>query len=371
MKNVAITTFISHNFGTCLQAFALKRAVEKLRFSPLVVTSRKIGSPPQKKRVSTAICLILGLLKKYGPIRFIKFLKARRYWALNDVQFLRFVQDYLPVQNNKDNLSSQNFSYAIAGSDMIWSAEYTENMDLYFLRWVEPYKRIAYAPSFGETNVELAIQNIHSRYIREFKNVSCREQSGCEYIKKIAGVDAKLVCDPTLLFTSAEWHGLLDFMTSNSPIILVNCFGGLDKTDTLYLKQLAKRKGLQVRYLNTGIDEALNEAKYGFEGYGPIQFLSLSSSCEFQIVNGYHGLLFALTFGKPFVVLHRYQGEHWAKHEQRMSDILDYLGLSDRYINSLKEISDLHFSLDYSCVNTKLEAFRKESWEYLSHSLKQ
>lgn len=49
MKNVAITTFISHNFGTCLQAFALKRAVEKLRFSPVVVTSRKIGSPPPKK----------------------------------------------------------------------------------------------------------------------------------------------------------------------------------------------------------------------------------------------------------------------------------------------------------------------------------
>lgn len=366
-KKVAIATFVANNYGTCLQAYALKRAVEQLGYNPEVITAKNRGHGSQKK--PGKLSSFFRIMRQYGPLKFFRFLKARKYWCLNDKMFREFFQEYLDWDSLSTTIND-SYDLAITGSDMVWSSEYIEHADFYFLRWIEPAKRVAYAPSFGSVSVCCEVEKMYAQYLKDFKAISCREKGGCDYIKRISNINASFVCDPTLLFTSEDWHKFLNFDSKASSILLVNCFGGLGRADRLSLKRLAHMKGWNIRYLNIGIDETLNEAKYDYQGYGPSQFLSLSSRSDFQIVNGYHGLIFAIIFNKPFVALHRYQDEHWAKHEQRMVDLLDYLGIPDRYIFSLSEIKDYHFELDYSEINQKLEKFRKDSWAYLANALK-
>lgn len=369
-NTVAIATFVSNNYGTCLQAFALKQAVEKLGYEATIYSFRnkKSNNMPQKR-----ILGIISLLVRNNPIKLLRFLSARKYWKMNDCQFKIFIEKYLSPQDGlkltDDTIKS--FMCAITGSDMVWSPEYRDSLDSYFLQWISQAKRIAYAPSFGSTDVGVEIQERYRYLIQGIHRLSCREKSGCDFIKTLTGLDSKLVCDPTLLFDDTEWLKILPIKRETEKCILVNCFGGLSNSDARELKKIADCKGFAVHYLNIGIAETLNEADSKYEGYGPLQFLSLSRNSQFQIVNGYHGLLFALIFNKPFVVLHRYGDDHWGTHEKRMADLLDYLGLLDRYITSLSEIKEEYFTLDYTETNQKIMQLRQESWNYLSESLNQ
>lgn len=370
-KKVAIATFVSNNYGTCLQAFALKQAVQKLGCICDVYTFRGGNKNTTKKK--SRLFEAFSLIVKYNPLGFIRFLSARKFWILNDKQFDSFIKTYINPKNGlllKDD-DVNSFTCAITGSDMVWSPEYLDYFDSFFLRWIHKDRRISYAPSFGSTTVNAEVKEIYKSYLQEIKSLSCREKSGCEFITSLTGLEAKLVCDPTLLFDRSEWLSLLPVNANDSNIILVNCFGGLNPVDAKELKKITAKRKLNVHYLNIGVKETLNEACQEYEGYGPIQFLSYSSSSQFQIVNGYHGLLFALIFNKPFVVLHRYGDDHWKTHEKRMSDLLDYIGLSDRYLYSLKDVKEEHFRLDYSKVNNKIQKLREESWNYLDHSLNQ
>ena len=48
---------------------------------------------------------------------------------------------------------------------------------------------------------------------------------------------------------------------------------------------------------------------------------------EFIITDTFHGMIFALIYEKPFVVLKREDGGHWAKYSDRMTSTLSMLGL--------------------------------------------
>lgn len=367
-KKIAIATFVSNNFGTCLQAFALKRAIESLGYEVQVVVKKNEQSfnSAKDKRLNSKLKLFFS----HSPITLYRLFKARKYWALNSAKFKQFIDEEIsPEKLTVAEAKMHMYQLAVTGSDMVWSPDFFEFSEFYFLRWIDSSKRIAYAPSFGTTNIDNLMKSRYTRYLKEMAKISCREKSGCDFIKWVSGRSSALVCDPTLLFSKENWTSMLNVKAYLGEYILVNCFEGLNSVDEKSLRKLEEQTGLNTHYLNVGINETLNEAKYRYDGYGPHEFLSLASGGAFHIVNGYHGLLFALIFNKPFVVLHRYGNAHWGKHEQRMSDLLDYLNLSDRYISKISEIKDWHLRLNYSAINEKMDAFRKQSWDYLSNSL--
>jgi hypothetical protein len=50
-------------------------------------------------------------------------------------------------------LSDEDYTTVVAGSDQIWNITIEDGDDVYFLPWVKKARKVAYAPSFGSKNI--------------------------------------------------------------------------------------------------------------------------------------------------------------------------------------------------------------------------
>ena len=71
--------------------------------------------------------------------------------------------------------------------------------DLFFAKFVEPKKRIAYSASIGMDYVPDKYISYFKKAIMEFKDISVREDKAAELIKELTGRDVIVTVDPTLL----------------------------------------------------------------------------------------------------------------------------------------------------------------------------
>lgn len=108
-------------------------------------------------------------------------------------------------------------------------------------------RRIAYAPSFGVPTIPEGMRDELKSYLDGFSHLSARETQGSAIIRDIAGKDAPVVLDPTLLLTADQWASMADH-PANYPkggYILCYCIsrpGAL----TPYLERLHQETGLPV-----------------------------------------------------------------------------------------------------------------------------
>nr|WP_314783739.1 polysaccharide pyruvyl transferase family protein [uncultured Porphyromonas sp.] len=377
---VALVTFTSDNYGTTLQAYALQKAIEEMGYQVFLPRIRRTSIEPSFYKRLTSLLklaqtprLLFKRARYHSLIDKLKEANRNRFKTFR-TEYMQLSQDFF---SSAEELAKTVDSYCavVCGSDMIWSPEFSDYLDIFFLTWASPKKRISYAPSFGSLKIEGDLQAVYESYLKEMRFLSCREKSGCTYIRQLTGREPAYVCDPTLLFSAEQWLKWFPISseggTDKSPFFLVNCFRGLPQSTQGTLKKLAGQHGSILRFLHQGIDEMLYEAHFSKSGYGPIEFIHLTSKAKFMIVNGYHGLLFALIFRKPFVVYHRGETDHWKAHEQRMMDLLVDLGLEYRYLSYEQQIESSLLSLDYTAIEPLLKERIEKSRAYLSDALSQ
>lgn len=375
---VALVTFISHNYGTCLQAFALKRAIETMGGKVFIPNIKRLTPQKNKffrylKTFTTYLCHPRRLFLRWHNRVLISQLKTknRERFALFQRECLH-LSDTIYTTAEELNVFDSSSDAVVCGSDMIWSPEFHNYLDIYLLTWVTPRKRIAYAPSFGSLDISTELVSTYHSGFSGITFLSCREKTGCEYIESLVGKEVPLVCDPTLLFSAEEWLDIFPLSNSSEctvPPLLVNCFGELPNIIRNQLEELANETQCNLRYLHMGVEELLHESEFTESGYGPIEFIHLFAQARFIVVNGYHGLLFAIIFRKPFVLFHRGADDHWREHEQRMMDLLSDLGLESRYLYYGDSISSDMLTLNYHPIEEILQQKIEQSWKYLYDSL--
>ena len=376
-KTVGFITFVSQNYGTCLQGYAMRKAVERaseganIKFFHFVRKSSYVPQPLVERILNMAIKAFRHPLDVFW-IRRRKKIENDTTLKFKSFQELIFSDEKKYFSINNLTGEDHNLSAVVCGSDMIWSPEFAQYLDVYMLSWCRLARRISYAPSIGSTIINDDLKQKYCNYLEGFSSISCRENSGCAFLKSVTGQNIPLVADPTLLFTANEWLQWFPAeKTVKKPYILVYCFGGITSYMRRQLRNYAQLHKLSLRFiLSPDVHDTVNELKYGDGAYGPAEYVSLFANASFTVVNGYHGLLFSLIFEKPFVVLHRGKDEHWGSHENRMADILEAIKQSDRYIEPDSPIYENMYSLDYSFINPQVDNLREYSWNYLKNSLK-
>jgi hypothetical protein len=102
----------------------------------------------------------------------------------------------------------------------------------------------------------------------------------------------------------------------------------------------------------------------------PAQWLKAIQSASFVLTNSYHGMLFAIQFKRPFIVLPltgRYAGMN-----TRIFAVVERLGLTHRVLadDTPEGIAQCAFSpIDWDDVYTRLNAWREESKRFLENAL--
>ena len=220
MKIGIVTYFDICNYGSVLQAYAMKRALSLLGYDAvfLNIKEEKWSTKYLHKLYVGLITVIKCItnkeaLKTHCEIRSLRrknisFVSKECRHKFND--FIKINLPSLTIDriSLRRRSKGDEFGAFICGSDQIWSPLSLSLSSHKFLEFAPMEKRIAYAPSFGVEEIPSYNRNHVYRALKKFDSISVREISGANIIKKLIGKDVPIVLDPTMLFDGDEWRML-------------------------------------------------------------------------------------------------------------------------------------------------------------------
>lgn len=375
MKAGLLTFHHAHHYGAQLQAYALMRKTESAGADCEVINyvrpDTTEGNRLFKKGLSArALLSNANTLVNYGRLR-------RRYKRfesfVNDDMKLsaRFYRSYEELLKD-----APEYDVYVCGSDQIWNPFiYKENTydPAFFADFAKSGRRIAYAPSFGISEIPEDKRDDLRRYLERFDCLSVREKQGEKIIRDVTGRDSVTVLDPTLLLTGDEWSGLSADPVYKEPYIL--CYFISDpRRYSGYVKALSEKYGLPVVSL-CGARRVVPQTRHTVLDAGPREFLGLFRDASMVCTNSFHGTVFSITFRKDFFSFAAALNSEKTVNS-RLYNILEKFGLVGRIFSPdmkesdfLSRISGEANSIDYASVYEILEKEREMSYKYLKDSL--
>ena len=268
--------------------------------------------------------------------------------------------------NTKEDLTEaiKEKDLVIVGSDQVWNPDITGyRAKHYFLDFV-PYSipKIAYAASFGKSQWEWPeLTDEVNILLQKFKSISVREEDGARICKKIFGVDAKVVLDPTFLINN--YDSLLrkpkyanrivgfHFYPSNSYYKLLKELGQIRQKRILVMDLPSRHTTMKV-------------LEFSISPFCKVtDWLTNIAYADFVVTDSFHCLAFSLIFKRQFIFIATN-----SRLVSRISTLLDKLEIKNRvYFNhqdAIDAIPTLTF-IDYKKVDRKIEEYRTESENFL------
>ncbi len=365
MKIGILTYHFTNNVGSALQAFALQYAVSVLGADCCIINYQKRGwrkadnlnyLPPAKNRFGIAGRIIWMFL--------VPLLEYRRF------AFGSYRKKFLNITKTKYETSEQlaiiapHYDKFIVGSDQIWNPTNVKFDWAYFLDFVnEASKKIAYAPSFGLSELPSNLVEKSVYYLNLFGHISIRENHGKALINNITGKTVPVVLDPTFLLNEKEWRSVARLPRTRGYIFvyLRHRSSCIEK----FVIELSKSTSLEIVQV-TGLLKKIQKGQR-VQSPDPMEWLGYMMNAEYVVTNSFHGIAFSINFNKQFFV-EPITNSPQEKHNTRIFSLLDQFNLKNRIISQIPNINDIQ-RIDYSPINKKLDSKRSESIDYLKNSL--
>lgn len=364
-EKIAIMTWYTYdNYGSVLQAYALKNKIEQLGYEKVdlinyLPRSRKIRLIKRinKRNIYRKFLLHSDKIKKLVIERKEKFENFRK------TSFT-----YTDKCNNATDLFNLNKYYDkfICGSDQIWAPTvFDEN---YFLDFVcNNSKKIAYAPSIGLNSIENKyIKEKMKTMINKIDSASIREEQGKKIIQDFRNEeDIKVVLDPTLLLNKIEWNKQFGLETQMKEYVVFYCLGRNNRNYNI-AKRIAKKLKRKLIVIPADI---LDYKKNNINNASPEEFLKLIYNAYLVLTDSFHGTIFSINFNVPFITFKRFKENKFSQNS-RIYNILKTVNLEERIYNNNEKYFLENIKIDFEKSNFILEKERKKSICFLEQALK-
>ena len=366
MKRIGILTYHPYdNYGAVLQTYALQtyilnhinKDVEIIDFC----TDDQVQDNDilQLKRKNTLRSLI-SVFYRMLPI-FFQLSKRRKRFNQFRKDYLHLTMRFKDSESLFNNLPDKDIY--ISGSDQVFNP-YADYTDVYYLGFEKKEKRkVAYAPSFGVSNLEESVNNHLQCLIKDFDFISCREQVGADYISKLLGRRVPCVMDPVFLLTKEEWSQViikphLSKVFRSGYIFVYRLNGGLPLMNlAIKLSQV-----VNLPIICVASDNLFKKGCKVERSAGPSELLGLINGASYVVTDSFHGTALSLVFGikvVPFIA--------FPQASSRITTIMDNMGLSN---NIIYNVDDFSFDLlDFSDYNYKMQQLVSESQSFLHEAL--
>ncbi len=386
MKKICLVTseesFLT-NFGASLQGYALYRFLKEKDNNVKIL--RYKGSEVSENNNNNKRLIIKRMTKYSASEIYIKILfRVKKKLLKSEINkqrklFQSFQDEYMSFYN-KDRKTwitvKDSYPHAdiyVCGSDQIWNPMFKNgyNDPGYFLNFVSNKIKIAYAPSFGVSDIPATASKDLSSLLKDFTAVSVREKEGAQIIKKYTGRDVTVQLDPTMLYDGDHWRSI-GVKPDNIPDKYILCYrfgNSLDVNSTIH--RISEKLSLPIITLPLSGISYLNKNEKKLFNAGPREFIGLIDNAALVCTDSFHATVFSVLLNTPFITFLR--GESLNKGEgmnSRVTNLLGMLKLNNRIINShVVEEIDKWLSIDTSEANKILSIERKKSREWLNSAL--
>ena len=345
--NIGIVTVHDvNNFGAFLQAYGLKRTLEKLGHQVYHIRSY----PKKYARGMFYRIRPYGREYRHLPSFIRENLKGwyKQQVFLKDLKSFRVLEQYDP----------ELLDLVILGSDEIWN---TTNplfqKHEFFGKGMSPV--MAYAPSIGNATMQ-DLSVIPDELMHRMDPILVRDDRSLEFVRS-KGIEAPRVCDPTILADPAIFRRNYHHRLMKDPYLLIYAYGHeISEQMRGHILTFARSRDLKV--LSVGFDLDWCD---GSINCSPLDFCAVLEKAAFVVTGTFHGSIFAILNHKQFVSI---------PYSPKTTDLLSHLNLSTRVIDQAqmdpaKLGQALDAPIDYNAVESILSSMRNESLGLLKQAL--
>lgn len=354
-----------YNYGSLLQAYALKKTIENMGYECGFMDIKKgvqLGCHAQAKNTlqNGIVHWRLQKLKNQGIKAFLGYFHRKIYRRKFKSVFFNLLG--LPKNIDPDGF----FDIVIIGSDEVFNFAqktwwgYSEQL---FGGGINARKIFTYAASFGWTRMEDILSNgLTEQITKALNNISCfsvRDENSEKIIKRLTGKTACLNTDPTLIY---DFHKeISDKCILKNYIVLYSYAGRTDsKNEIKVIRKFAKthqKKLLSVGYYHFWCDKNIIP--------DPFDVLNYFIHADYIITDTFHGTVFSIKFHKRFCTIIR------DTNEEKLSHLLKHFNLSNRIATSVDQIPEiLQSPIDFIETEDMILKEKENALNYLKTCLK-
>jgi hypothetical protein len=358
--NIGIMTLHgSQNYGGVLQAYALQAYIKNIFKGKVNIINFSTRDVPVLMAIKNWKTLVLNgiLILNYRALK----RKSKRF-----ERFRLEMMDLTRRYYSYDELLKDPplFDVYISGSDQVFHP-LSPYVEAFFLEFCpDPgVRKIAYAPSFGITEIPGDKRNRISKFLMKFDSLSAREMGGAQLIHDLTKKKVETLLDPVFLLNTGDWRDIETPPKKIKPPFIL-CYALVGKRPQMEIARMIKNMtGLPIVLL-TKTPYPRMQADQVILDAGPREFIWLFDKAEYIVTDSFHGTAFSILFEKPFFI-------HIATPEkvERIKSLLKILDLKNRIIRNTDGISEETLEIDYTRPRVKLGERRSLSKAFLKSAL--
>lgn len=347
-----ITTHHYPNHGNKLQNYALQTKLTQLGWNVETISDARFYRDMRSwwANRKALIHFIIRFRSNQVHIKTTKFF----FWSKRYIKYAP-----ITIHNEKDiERIISRYDYFVVGSDQIWNPEWPEFSNPFgFAMFANKAQKVAYAPSFGITNMISERKAEYCKYLSDWKALSCREYEGVKIIQELTGHTAPVVVDPTLLLSANDWDRIAVNPHKRKPYSALYMIGDVTEQYKQTVQRLSCENGLTL----TNIGGSVNYEK----GISPGEFIGLIKNASLLFTDSFHGCVFALIYHIPIVIFEKVSEGQQSK-SSRIRTLFSHANISS--CDFSKPINDLR-NLNWREVDANIDAKRNESITFLKQNL--
>lgn len=361
MRIGILTHYQVESHGAVLQHYALTAWLKQAGHQVYTLSYPKsldFAEPGDQKKFSVGLRSMPFYVREYLLKKGVNYVwtMARKHYLLKKFSAAHF--RFLPY-------GRCGVDAAVVGSDEVWSLQLGANMMMYG-HGVDAKKRIAYAPSFGQTD-EALIKERHCEALiagglKSFDAISVRDPGSQRVVKALTGLDPQLVCDPVLLYGFRQELAAYRKMTEEKYVVVYAYNSNMNEPDRIEaIRAYARSIGAKV--YSVGAFHKWCDRQIVCD---PIEMLYWFKGAQAVFTDTFHGTISAFLGDTPVAVYVR------STNNVKLDHLLTVLGLEDRKVtvqNSIEQI--MSRNANYDTGRKRLEPLIDASVAYLQEALEQ
>lgn len=352
MDTKTITLHDTDNFGSSLQAFGLQYFLLQNGISNEIIDYRPSYLYTHNKAI-------------YIFIRNLLFYRASKE---KNKKFKAFKKDYLKVtsdefQTNQDLIDGKlTADCFICGSDQIWNSSYPCGKDpAFYLDFVKDSEnKTSYAASLGKSTPPAEEINWITKNIKNFRNISVREETSKILLEKSTNNDIQVVCDPVLLVPKEKYFEMAGERIVKEKYAFLYLLEGSELLERT-ISYLRDEKGLKIIFAGSWKNKC--SADVNMRDLGPIEFLNLLKYADFVLSSSFHATVFSVLFEKRFGSILP------IKNQERIRHILSLVEMESKIVTDDSDLELVYQKPQFGTSKKEFNLFIENSKKWLLNSV--